>query len=394
MNDQTETNFDHLSQTIAKRGVDPALDWLEQEFTQHKQYPELFEILKMKARRQVGLPLTQTEEELSADAKSQEKLERLLYQACGKVGEMLFDEGRAALAWKYFQLVGDRRRAAQLLRAIPASDVNARELIGVALDEGVAPDYGIELTLRFLGTCSAITSMDQCMPFEKEPVRNEAADLLVRHVYRELTHNVIAEIESREGGAHPPQTSLVELFEPRPWLFAGVGFQVDPSHLAATARLGRMTTRHESLNQAIALCRYGQQLNPSLIGTGETPFEDLFVAHEKYFAAALGRNVETALEYFRERVPSDSANRDAGRLAAEVLVDLLCRNHRWPEALQWSLDWLAAGAGNAGIVPSGLEIAKRSGQLPKLAEWYRQRSSLLMFGVSLLYEREGENSTV
>ncbi len=385
MNGSTEINFDYLSQTIAQQGVDPALDWLEQEFTQRKQYSELFEILKMKARRQVGLPLTQTEEELSADSNSQEQLERLLYEACGQVGEMLFRDGRPALAWKYFQLVGDRRRAAQFLRDIPATAVNAHELIGVALEEGVAPEYGIELSLRFLGTCSAITSMDQCIAFEKEPVRNVAADLLVRHLYRELTHSISGEIESREG-TRPPQVSLLELIEPRPWLFAGDGFQVDPSHLAATIRLGRMTTSRDGLEQSFLLCRYGQRLSPSLIGLGETPFEDLFAAHEKYFAAALGRNVEPALAYFRERLPSESANRDAGRPAAEVLVDLLCRNDRWPEALQLSLDWLAGGAGNAGIVPSALEIAKRSGQLPKLAEWYRRRGNLLMYGVALLNE--------
>ena len=392
MNNPTETNFDHLSQTLAQRGVDPALAWLEQEFTQGKQYPELFEILKMKARRQAGLPLTQMVDELSADAKSQEMLERLLYEACGRVGEMLFRDGRAALAWKYFQLVGDRRRAAQMLRDIPSTAENAQELIGVALGEGVAPEYGIELTLRFLGTCSAITNMDQCMAFENEPVRNAAADLLVRHLYRELTRNVVGEIESREG-ASPTQSSLVELFEPRPWLFAGDGFQVDPSHLAAAVRLGRMTTSRDGLEQALELCRYGQRISPSLIGSGETPFDDLFPAHGEYFAAALGRNVEHALAYFRERLPSETANREAGRPVAEVLVDLLCRNQRWPEALKSSLDWLAGCAGNAGIVPSALEIAKRSDQLNKLAEWYRQRGNLLMYGVALLNAGEASLMT-
>lgn len=383
MAESRDPKFELLDRAIARGGVDAALEWLAEDFTRQKQYAELFEVLKMRARRQVGLPLTQTEEEPVADEPTQERLERLLFQACGQVGELLFRDGRAALAWKYFQLVGDRSRARQLLREIPPTADNATELIDVALGEGVDPVYGIELTLQFAGTCNAITSMDQVMPFEKSPVRDGAAAMLLQHVHRELLRNVAGEIESHEG-QRPQAEWLGELIAERDWLFAGDSFQVDPSHLAATVRLGRMTTNREGLQIAADLCCYGQRLNPSLIGAGECPFENLFVAHELYFLAALRQGLDSAIPYFQSRVPPATVRNEPARAAAATLVDVLCRNRRWTEALPVSMDWLNGASVATGVVPSALEIARQCGQLDVLAAAYQAKGNLLMYGLAKL----------
>ncbi len=384
MNNFASTSYDQFAQSLATMGTDAAMQWLADEFRQNRQYAEWFEVLKMQARHQVGLELIRTGDENSEDAIRREQLEPLLYKACGQVGEQLFRDGQPAQAWKYFQLVGDRGRAARLLRGIPVTQSNVQELIDVALAAGVAPEYGIELTLQFLGTCNAITSFDQHMPYLPASIRDPSAELLVRHVYNELTANVSAVVERREG--KPPMAgNLSELIEQRPWLFAEDAYHIDPSHLAATVRIARMTTARAALEQANSLCIYGQRLDSTLIGAGDPPFEELFVAHEKYFDAAMGTGFEQTLAYFTARLPASYKVGESPSLAAEVLVDLLCRNNRWSEALRISLDWLDGAAGQNNPAPAALEIAQHCGELETLAQWFRQRDNLLMYTVALLH---------
>ncbi len=384
MNKFASTSYDQFAQSLANQGIDVALQWLADEFRQDRHYAEWFEVLKMQARHQVGLELIRIGDENSEDATRREQLEPLLYKACGQVGEQLFRDGQPAQAWKYFQLVGDRGRAARLLRGISANQSNVQELIDVALAAGVAPEYGIELTLQFLGTCNAITSFDQLMPYLPATVRDPSAGLLVRHVYNELTANVSAAIERREGKS-PGIVALSELIEQRPWLFAEDAYHIDPSHLGATVRIARMTTERTALEQASSLCIYGQRLGSTLTGAGDPPFEELFVAHEKYFDAAMGTGFEPTLAYFRARLPASHQRGESASPAAEVLVDLLCRNNRWSDALRISLDWLDGTAGRNNPAPAALEIAQHAGELETLAKWFRERDNLLMYTVALLH---------
>ncbi len=384
MNKFASTSYDRFAQTLTTKGVDASLIWLADEFRQYRQYAEWFEVLKMQARHQVGLELIRSGDENSEDAMRREQLEPLLYKACGQVGEQLFRDGQPAQAWKYFQLVGDCGRAARLLQGISANQSNVQELIDVALAAGVAPEYGIELTLKFLGTCNAITSFDQHMPYLPASVRDPSAELLVRHVYNELTANVSAVIERREGKSRGI-AALSELIEQRPWLFAEDAYHIDPSHLGATVRIARMTTARAALEQANSLCIYGQRLGPTLIGAGDPPFEELFVSHAKYFEAAMGKGFEQTLAYFTARLPASHKVGESPSPAAEVLVDLLCRNNRWSDALRISLDWLEGAAGQNNPAPAALEIAQHCGELETLAQWFRQRNNLLMYTVALLH---------
>jgi hypothetical protein len=289
------------------------------------------------------------------------------------------------LAWKYFQLVGDRRRGAELLRQIPASRENMDELIDVAIGSDVDPEYGLELILQYRGTCDAITTLDQMIATWSPVVRDAAAARLVRHVHHELTNSLRTAIE--RSGQRADAGTLVELMESRPELFARGEFHLDPSHLAATVRLARLTTDRQALQLACELCQYGQRLDRSLVSMGEPPFVNWFDDHQRFLEATMGRGLDPALEFFSKQWES-APSAESRMTAAAVMVDLLCRQQHWTEALDWSLKGLNGNDSDCGVVPSALEIAGKCGRLADLASSYRSRGKLLMYGVALLCAKD------
>jgi hypothetical protein len=380
------SSFTELERIVSDRGLPAALAWLSEQFRERREYAEWFEILRLQARHVVGLPLLPGDADDTEDPSTRAALERRLFEACGTVGEQLFREGRPADGWKYYQLVGDRPTAARWLREIPPTDDNIGELIDVALLAGVDPQLGIELTLRHRGTCAGITRIDEAAARWTLATRDAAAAILVAHVYRELANNLAREISRRETSPPAPGLDLAAMSDGRPWLFADRTYQFDPSHLAATVRLARMTSRMSALEQAYRLAVYGLRLDAEIVPAGDPPFEDVFAGHERYFRAAMGRDVDEVLAYFSARLDRETSQAPAQSTAA-VLVDLCCRRGRWTEALTWSLRWLDGEPDQQGLVRSALDIARYGGELQRLSDWYRERGDLLRYGVTLLQAR-------
>jgi hypothetical protein len=388
MNSPQTTSYDRFADALARGGQDDALRWLAAQLHESRSYAEWFEVLKMQARRDAGLPFLAGDSDAAEDPARREDLERKLYEACGIVGEQLFRDGRPGLAWKYFQVVGDRSRAAALLREIPPTEENARDLIDVAIGADVDPAYGIDVTLRFKGTCDGISAFDQFAENWSRSTRADAAERLVNHVLDELGRNVQADLERRTGQA--VGGTLSDWLASRRDLVTGSAYHIDPSHLVATIRIARLATSAASLRKALVLCAYGRRLDPSLVGAGDPPFEDQFESHEIFFRGALGENVDHALAYFGNEGPSaqDESTQDP---RAAVMVDLLARHGRWKEALDWSLAGLGGREHSIANVPTALELARQAGALPRLAEWYRNRQSLLMYAVCLMEELRVES---
>jgi hypothetical protein len=385
MKPTSNSSYDHFAQMLEGAQPDAALDWLAEEFHRERAYAEWFEVLKMKARREAGLPIVRMGSE-PQDLVSNEALEQALYRACAIVGEQLFRDGQPAKAWTYYQLVGNRGRAAEFLRQIPATSDNAAELIDVAIGADVAPDHGLELLLQFRGPCDAITTIDQMIMEWPRETRVACTARLVRHVYAELKECLLQTIRRREGSA-PTANNLLEMVDSRRWLFADAAFHIDPSHLAATVRLARLTTAPDALELARELCDYGRRLDRSLMARGVPPFDDLFEDHAAYFDAALGRDVDAVLNRFAARFDAASATEVQASVAA-VMIDLLSRNERWSPALDWSLRGLNGADAEGGAAPAIIEIAEKSHRLADLARWYRDRDKLLLHCMALLRERD------
>ena len=234
----SESAFDQLQTTLAQGGPDAALDAAADLLRQQKKYHELFEVLKMRLRRKLGLPLLASD---AADGLSDEqrtKLEDGLIGACREIGAALLKEGQIREGWMYLRPVGDKAEAAKLLGQIEDADENYEDLIDVCLHEGIDIGRGYGLVLDRFGTCNAITTYDSSLSRRPRAEQAPAARLLLRAVHEDLVASVRADI-ARQEGKQPAEITLQDLVHDRDWLFQDNSYHLDTTHLAATVRIAR-----------------------------------------------------------------------------------------------------------------------------------------------------------
>src|SRR3954468_20476609 len=202
--------FDQLQATLASRGPDAALVEAANLLRQQKKFHELFEILKIKLRRQLGLPLLASDAADRLTDQQRTKLEDGLIGACREVGAALLAEGKIREGWMYLRPVGDKADAAKLLSSIEATDENYEDLIEVCLHEGIDIGRGYGLVIERFGTCNAITTFDSSLSRRPRNEQAPAAKLLLRQVHEDLVANVRADVAKQEG-KQPSGTTLGEL---------------------------------------------------------------------------------------------------------------------------------------------------------------------------------------
>ena len=166
-------------------------------------------------------------------------MEQAYLEACREVGAALLGAGQLREAWMYLRPVGDNALVAQALAGIEPNEENLSDLIEISLHEGVSVPLGYRLVLEHYGTCNAITMFDSMVAGRPGKDQQAAADLLVRHLHRELLANVRTDIKRQEG-TEPPGETLLELVAERDWLFGQHNYHVDTTHLASTVRLARV----------------------------------------------------------------------------------------------------------------------------------------------------------
>lgn len=379
--------FDVVAAALKSGGVAAALAALSHELREAKKYHELFESLKMEVRHRIGLPLLYGDsgDELSESVRNQ--LEDGLIAACREVGTCLLSEGRVREGWLYLRPVGDKRAAAELLRSVEAEDERVEELIDVCLREAVDVERGFQLVLQNYGTCNAITTFESEMPRHSRADQRIAAELLLRHLYRELTANVKADI-ARQEGQTPSESTLRDLVAERPWLFQELSYHVDTTHLAAVVRFARLLDQPELLRLALDLTEYGRRLHSQFQYAGDEPFAELYPSHARFFQALLNEDREASLAFFRQQAEAcDPSHSGTGPI--EVYIDLLARVGQAQEALTASLRLLPGTTPSQGLAPSLLDLAQQSGQYDIVAEHCKERVDLLGYTAALVHAQRG-----
>src|SRR3954453_9292957 len=212
------SSFDRLETALAARGPDAALDEAASLLRQEKKHHELFEVLKIRLRHKLGLPLLAGEATDGLSDEQRTKLEDGLIGACREVGAALLAEGKIREGWMYLRPVGDKAEAARLLGAIAATDDNYEDLIEICLHEGVDIGRGYGLVLERFGTCNAITTFDSSLARRPRAEQAPAAKLLLHQVHKDLIASVTADI-TRQQGQPPQEKTLVDLIHDRDWLF-------------------------------------------------------------------------------------------------------------------------------------------------------------------------------
>jgi hypothetical protein len=388
--------FNEIERTLSAEGADAALDRLCTRLREAKDYNSLFYALLMKKRHELGVSPVPTGPAQDLPDSAHAAYEDAIRAAGRLVGGLYLQEGNLPQAWAYFRMLNEPEPVRQALeRHEPAEGEDVQALVQIAFYEGVHPRKGFDWVLKRFGLCNAITTLgSQELPHPPE-VRRACLQALVRALYAELRERLTAEIERREG-KHPAEADAPEgtggvvrrLIADRPWLFEDDCYHIDTSHLSSVVQMSLHLEPGPEMDLARELCEYGSRLSGRFLGTHEPPFEDFYRSHGIYLAILAGDRVEEGLDYFRAQ--ADKADpQEVGTYPAEVLVNLLLRLGRGPEALAVARKHLAGTDGRQLTCPGIGELCQKVRDYRTLAEVAREQGDPVHFLAGLLAARTG-----
>jgi hypothetical protein len=372
--------FEQLSKEYESGGIAAALAAAESQLRSEKRYHELFEILKMRSRQSLGLPLLH-EPDRDVSDEAQRSLEDGLLSSCRDVGFALLGEGQIQDSWVYLRHLDENEVVLKELQKLDVTEENLEQVLGLLLHEGLDCEAGYAMVLEHHGTCNAITTMQQALYNRSKPERQAAGRLLVAHVHNELLENVKAHVEREEKKA-PEETRISALTLNRDFLFADGAYHIDTSHLSSTIQVAGELTDKPSIELALDMAEYGQKLEPGLQYPGDPPFEELYPTYHKFFSAQLGNHVDTTLAHFRDRAKTTDAHQE-GTFAIETYIDLLARIGRADEAIRATTELIPAGIQTTGRAPSFYDLSEQLGDFSRYRELCADRNDMLGYVISL-----------
>jgi hypothetical protein len=387
----TVSAFDQLQSALTSGGADGVLRQAADTLRREKKYHELFEVLKMQARRRIGLPILFADSGDSLSESQRSQLEEGLVAACREVGTLLLQDGQVREGWMYLRPVGDKAEAGRLLSAIEPTEENTEDLIEVCLHEGIDIGRGFGLVLSSYGTCSSITTYDSSVARRPRAEQAPAARQLLHRVHADLASSVKHDI-ARQEGSQPGETTLRELVADRDWLFQDNSYHLDTTHLAATVRIARVLSDPADLRFALDLTEYGRRLSQQFQYQGDEPFAEMYPASALYFQALLGENQGEALAYFKSKAEMLDPQYH-GLAAVETYVDLLTRLGRYSDAMTAAMKLSPKGVQPIGQAPSLVELAQKARDYSPVLNYCQEKGDLLGFAAALCSSSAAASAT-
>ncbi|HEY7315727.1 MAG TPA: hypothetical protein VH643_40735 [Gemmataceae bacterium] len=383
--------YDELQRTLGADGPEAALRRLCDRLRENKDYSSLFYALLMRKRQQLGVSPVPTGPASELPESAHADYEEAIRQAGREVGQLFLKEGQLPQAWAYFRMLNEPEAVRQALEAHePKEDEDLQTIVQIAFYEGVHPRKGFDWILNRFGLCNAITTLSsQELPHPPD-VRQYCIQALVRALYAELRDRLTAEIERHDEkppaeASAPPDTPGVirKLIAGRDWLFGDDFYHIDLSHLSSVVQMSMHLEPSTELGMARELCEYGQHLSGRFVNPGDPPFEDQYRAIGLYLAILAGDNVEEGLDYFRKQAEQADPE-TVGTYPAQVLVNLLLKLERAPEALTVARKYLASADNRQMSCPSIVELCQKVGDFRTLAEVAREQNDPVHFLAGLL----------
>lgn len=378
--------FEQFDASIEKNGVESGLRFLEQRFRESKEFHRLFDVLKMKSRRELGLSLLHQVDDPPLNQETQTKLESHVLEACREIAKLHFAAGDLNDGWIYLQPLSDELFAKELVEGIEVTQDNFQAVIEIAFSHGVAPAFGYRLLLENSGTCDGITAFDmQTMQFDRATI-TELASILLNHFYQELQANVVKQLQDAESKV-VPSTTLSEMLKEHDWLVTDGGHHADPTHLASVVRIARQTTTKDDWELAIALTNYGSRLDEDFQFAGDPPFEQTYQDHRIWFEALALGQTNAAIDHFKQK--AESAKGQPHELAAaEALIDLLILTDQRDEAVDSTVDRILPNLDPEELPAAAFEIANSGAQYQKLSEAFRKQNNFVGYAFAVLCRQE------
>jgi hypothetical protein len=380
--------FTLLEEALRAQGPAAALDRLTEHLAASGEYRALLDALLLKARHELGLPAITSGSLANLPEPERSQYEEKYVAAIQLVGSKYLEAGDIPTAWAYYRAISEPEPVARAIADYcPAeNDERLSAVIEVAFNHGVSPERGFELILNHYGTCPAISAFEQLPPHDLA-TRTACAARLIRHLHRELSANLRAEIASR-GQVLPPEGSPIALLvEGRSWLFADESYHIDISHLAAVVRMSLLVRDGDVMALAADLTEYGRRLAPRLLFDGPPPFEKIFDDHRIYLKALLGHDVDQAIAHFQGKITPDNDQETDACLPAQTLVNLLVHVGQLGAAIDVAKEHLAGLPDSALACPSVAQLCQRAGQPERLARIARDQGDLVTFTAALLQSR-------
>jgi hypothetical protein len=372
--------FDEVAAALAGEGAAAGFERLSARLADSKDYGRLFQVLLMKKRAELGLPLHAPNPSDDMAEATRRAYEDSIAESCRKVAGLYLDAGNIPEAWPYLRMIGETE---PIVEALEKAEIgtNGEALVDIAFNQGLHPKKGFEWILDRFGTCNAITTMDQVSGNQPKEIREYCITLLVRRLHSDLLTNVKADIERREGKP-PIGDTLSSLIAARPWLFDDHNYHIDASHLSSVARMALVLPKGPDLDLAIELCEYGRHLTADWQYAGSPPFEKTYVDCGIYLKAIAGTDPDGALKHFRGKITPDDPD-GTNTYCAQVLVDLLVRLGRYVEALTTFDELKADAAGPPVACPAYPELCRLAGRPDKWAEYARNHGDIVSFAAAL-----------
>jgi hypothetical protein len=205
----------------------------------------------------------------------------------------------------------------------------------------------------------------------------------LRSLHRDLLSNLKRVVAQKEEVA-PETESISELIAGRAWLFEDNCYYIDTSHVVSVMQYGLELDDRELLKLALELAEYGSQLGEMFQRCGNPPFET-FADYAAYFRTVLDKDVEAGLAHFRRKMAEYDPN-EYGTTPAQVLVGLLSRLERYPEAIRVSMENLKDVDPNQQACPSVLQLCQWAGDFEQLRKIASEQGDVLSFTAGLLQE--------
>lgn len=370
--------FDLLDQALAEHGPQAAFDLLARDCLDRRDYRLLFEARLLRARHHLGLPLIHNGSIDDLPAALRPAYEQAFLEAAREAGGLFLADGNIAAAWPFFRALGDSAPVAQAIDRVEAGE-GVEPVIEIAFLEGVNPYKGFQLLLAHYGTCRAISSFEQ---YPARTGRDDCARLLVRTLHHDLVERLTRAITDAEG--QPPEAAGVSaLLAGRDWLFGEYTYYIDTSHLFSVIRYSAELDDPETLRLAVELCDYSCRLSSNFQYRGDPPFENIAQDYGIYLRALLGQDADAAIAHFRRKT-EESDPQQAGTAPAQILVGLLARLARYPEAIDASVAHLRDADPARLICPSLYQLCQLAGDFTRLKLLARDRDDLLAFTAASL----------
>jgi hypothetical protein len=374
----SDDDFNRTEQALQAGGAEAALQVLAEKFRNEKNYAGLFETRLMRKRRELALPLLQLGSLDDVPAEKRPAYEEEFIEAARETGKLFLADGDIPRGYSYLRAIGDIQPVYDAIDRVTSETVND-SVLEIALHERVHPRKGFELVMESQGICRAITVFGQ---YPGSLGREDCLRMMVEKLHTDVAASLRRTIEESNGPLPAGQT-IPELVEGRDWLFEGMNYYVDTSHLVSILGFCLELTDPATLRLAIELCEYGKKLSPMFHYRGDPPFEDIYADHGVFLRTLLGEDVEAGIAHFRKKA-EESDPLEIGTGPAQILVVLLTRLKRYDEAVDLSLKFLSDADQNQLACPNVLQLCQLAENRMKLMEIARQKGDLLGFAAGLL----------